>query len=1107
MNQYIGKTLGAYQILEQIGQGGMATIFKAYQPAMDRYVAVKVLPSHFTEDETFVARFTQEARTLARLEHPHILPVHDYGEQEGVTYLVMRYIDAGTLKDLIARGGPLELEQAARILDQVGRALGYAHSQEVIHRDIKPANIMIDAGGNTFLTDFGIAKLVAGTAQFTATGAIVGTPAYMAPEQGMADPVDHRSDIYALGVVLYEMVTGRVPFEAETPLAVLLQHVNAPLPPPRLIKPDLPEKVERVILKAMAKAPDDRFQTAEDMVEALQKALADAPTKVVLPFTPAEPAHATISVQPVSVPAPEPPPETVVVTPGRKPRPWLPIAGGVAALLVLLIAALLILPNLGRKDETPTAKAPPTDEMPVEVAPTSPPPGAPVRSSIVVDNEDALFFVLAGDWGTCIDGDCGGVSYGFDFRYAEPGCTSCQVRFDFTVEAAGEYDVWTWWPQGDDRATDAPFTITYGDDSLAVNVDQRSEGNEWYRLATLFFEAGESVSIAVQGSASGFVNADAVALTVVGAVPPAQTGTVVEPVELPSGWSSYSNGNLVYALALQDDYLWAGGDGGLVRWDLEDGSYVKLGISDGLASNVINDLLVDEDDNLWVATDAGVNRFDGETWITFDETDGLDADGVLSLFLDDEGALWAGTDCDEYGLNYYDGTSWGPSPLPPMPLDCPNPIAFALYEDWGLFVGLLEGDLAYFDGEAWEVLTQDDGLPGETIYDLLLVEETLLVSYEDEVVRFDLETDAWDTIPQLSGMDVMRMHWAADDSLWFASEEGAARYDPETGDWRRFEPGPGTIPSRIVTDIVEDEDGLWFGTHGGVVFYDGDGWELWATDDGLGGNDVSAIRQDGSGALWFVHDGSGLSRYDPASEEWQTFDEDDGLTDWPSYPGVDGEGHLWIGTYETLWRYGEGGWQRFEPHELKDVEIWGIVFGPGVQWLWTDDGLLRHDAASGEWTHFDDADYPGLEDVEMLYVTRDGTLLVNRDDALIRYDGSEWRALPLEQVENVGEITAAPDGSPWIVADGDLYHLEGERWARFGWPGGGWIESVAIGADGSVWAGHEGLGRLDPTSGEWQLFTSADGLIDDYVQAIYVTSEGVVWVGTAGGVSRYVPEE
>jgi formylglycine-generating enzyme required for sulfatase activity/Tfp pilus assembly protein PilF len=304
MQQYIGMRLGGYQIVEQIGQGGMATVCKAYQPSMDRYVAIKILPSHFTEDKSFVGRFTQEARTLARLEHPHILPVYDYGEQEGITYLVMRYVEAGTLKDLITREGPIEVKEAARIVSQVASALECGHSQGVVHRDIKPSNVLVDQYGNTFLTDFGIAKLVAETAQFTASGAIIGTPAYMSPEQGMGQPVDARCDIYSLGVVLYELVTGRVPFQAETPLAVLLKHLNAPLPPPRQIKPDLPAAVERVILKAMAKSPDDRYQTAQEMVAALQRAVVDATEERAMPQPPEDQRDETVLRPVVSPPPP-----------------------------------------------------------------------------------------------------------------------------------------------------------------------------------------------------------------------------------------------------------------------------------------------------------------------------------------------------------------------------------------------------------------------------------------------------------------------------------------------------------------------------------------------------------------------------------------------------------------------------------------------------------------------------------------------------------------------------------------------------------------------------------------------------------------------------------
>ncbi len=952
MNQYIGKRLGSYQLLEQIGQGGMATIFKAYQPSMDRYVAVKILPSHFTEDETFVARFTQEARTLARLEHPHILPVHDYGEQEGITYLVMRYIEAGTLKDVIAQRGPLHLKEAARILDQVGRALGYAHNQGVVHRDIKPTNVLIDERGDAFLTDFGIAKLVAGTSQFTATGAIVGTPAYMSPEQGLGEPADHRSDIYSLGVVLYEMATGRVPFEAETPLAVLLKHVNDPLPPPRQVKPDLAEAVERVILKAMAKLPDDRFQTVEEMVEALQKTVTGVPAEIALPRPLAEPTDIAEPARAVRVPLPEP----TVAAPSRRSLPWLPIAGGVAALAMALIAALLILPRLGggKTQATPTLER---------------------------------LFAQA------------------------------------TAEPAAATDV-------------APLS---------------------------------------------------------------------------PGWTNYSNGNFVRALARQNNYLWAGGEGGLARWDLEDGSYLKFGVADGLASNWVNALLVDEDNVLWVATDAGVNRFDGETWLTFDETDGLDSDEVGVLFSDDDGALWAGTAYGQHGLNYYAGTSWGPPPIPPLPLEFPRPRAFALDAEGGLFVGLDEQGLAYFDGDAWHTFTSDDGMPGDQVYDLLLIDgEVLLASFGHEVVQFDLETGDWEIIPQLSEIGVYRMHEAEDGSLWFAGEGGATRYDPGTGDWQRFESGPATIPAWEVTDIVEDEDGLWLGTYGGgVAFYDGTSWEIWVTDDQLGGNEVDAILQDGGGALWFTHPGSGLSRYDPTDDDWQTFGEDEGALDWPS-GGVDTDGRIWIGGYGEIKRYDGRTWQSFTPAQLADVTIYLIAFGPNdVQWLWTDAGLMRHDLATDEWTTFTAADHSVLEQVNTLFIADDGTLWVGGASALVGYDGSSW-SIPTasgDPPEYVSDIAEAPDGSLWVAADGVLYHLDGERWIHSSWPGDGWIESVAAGPDGIIWAGHDGLGRFDPSSGAWQIFTPADGLVDHWVKAIYTTPEGIVWVGTGGGVSRYVPGE
>ncbi len=269
-----GQMLGSYRIINQIGQGGMATVYKAYQASMDRNVAVKVLPGQLAESAEFMQRFQQEARIIARLEHPHILPVFDYGETDGITYFVMRYLEAGTLKEKMETGRPLPLNEIDKLFSQLADALSYAHSMGVVHRDLKPANALIDSRGNIFLTDFGIAKILEDASpRLTQTDAIMGTPAYISPEQAQAMKVDQRSDIYSLGIILYEMVTGRVPFIADTPLAVIIKHVSDPLPLPSSVKTDIPESIERVILKALAKNPDDRFATVADFAEAWKKSL------------------------------------------------------------------------------------------------------------------------------------------------------------------------------------------------------------------------------------------------------------------------------------------------------------------------------------------------------------------------------------------------------------------------------------------------------------------------------------------------------------------------------------------------------------------------------------------------------------------------------------------------------------------------------------------------------------------------------------------------------------------------------------------------------------------------------------------------------------------
>ena len=268
MEDLSGRAFGVYRIVAPLGAGGMASVYKAYQPAVDRHVALKVLPSHLAQDPEFLARFKQEAKVLAKLQHPHILPVHDFGESDGFTYIVMPFIKTGTLAAILT-GQPLPFDQIKRVITQVGDALDCAHTQGLVHRDVKPSNILLDERGNCLLADFGIAKILEGADTLTATGGLIGTPKYMSPEQGLGNPIDGRSDVYSLGVVLYEMATGQVPFKAETPLAVVVKHIHDPLPVPSRVNPDIPEPLQRMIFRAMHKEPSERFATAGAMVDAM----------------------------------------------------------------------------------------------------------------------------------------------------------------------------------------------------------------------------------------------------------------------------------------------------------------------------------------------------------------------------------------------------------------------------------------------------------------------------------------------------------------------------------------------------------------------------------------------------------------------------------------------------------------------------------------------------------------------------------------------------------------------------------------------------------------------------------------------------------------------
>ena len=263
-----GSSLGRYRIVEQLGRGGMATVFRAHDPTLDRHVAIKVLPSYGAEDPTFTARFAQEAQTIARMTHPNILQIYDFGEDKGFSYLVSELVNGGSLQDKL-RGNPLKLEEAVEFLGPLADALDYAHSQGVVHRDIKPPNVLLDEKSRPILADFGLARMLESAARFTLAQQALGTPEYMSPEQAMGADADHRSDIYAFGILAYQMLLGETPFHADTPAATLMAHVHQPLPLPSSLNPEIEPRVEACLLKSLARDPNDRFQTASEFVRSL----------------------------------------------------------------------------------------------------------------------------------------------------------------------------------------------------------------------------------------------------------------------------------------------------------------------------------------------------------------------------------------------------------------------------------------------------------------------------------------------------------------------------------------------------------------------------------------------------------------------------------------------------------------------------------------------------------------------------------------------------------------------------------------------------------------------------------------------------------------------
>ncbi|HRE49487.1 MAG TPA: bifunctional serine/threonine-protein kinase/formylglycine-generating enzyme family protein [Aggregatilineales bacterium] len=357
LTDLIGKQIGNYQIVSSLGAGGMAAVFLARQLTIERNVALKVMKPALTDSAQgtdFVQRFIREANTIAQLDHPHIVKLFDFGQHEDMFYLVMQLVRGGTLSKALQESAVPDA-QIARWLNQIASALDYAHGRGIIHRDLKPQNVLLDESGNAILTDFGIARLVENkeASQLTQTGAIIGTPAYMSPEQWQARPIDARSDLYSLGVMVYEMLARRVPFDTDTPYQMMFKHVHEPPPPLRALRPDLPPSVEAVLNKALAKEPKERFQSGESFAGAFDIALSGQTPWQIAADKPTSTAPALAMPSAVRQESPTAVPSQSA--PARRGSGML--IAGVAVLIVLFVAIVALLSGRGNGDSPTTDSA------------------------------------------------------------------------------------------------------------------------------------------------------------------------------------------------------------------------------------------------------------------------------------------------------------------------------------------------------------------------------------------------------------------------------------------------------------------------------------------------------------------------------------------------------------------------------------------------------------------------------------------------------------------------------------------------------------------------------------------------------------------------------
>jgi ligand-binding sensor domain-containing protein len=1125
-----GQMLGPYQIIGQIGKGGMATVYKAYHANMDRYVAVKVLALQFAQSEEFLGRFQQEAHLIARLEHPHILPVYDSGESDHMPYLVMRYLEAGTLKDRLTAGA-LSRDEIDRLFTQLADALVYAHENGVIHRDMKPSNVMLDKRGNIFLTDFGIAKLVEGSPQFTATGAVTGTPDYMSPEQAQGGKVDQRADIYALGVILYEMLTGRVPYEAETPLAVILKKIQEPLPPPTSINPSIPAELEAVVLKALARDPADRFQSTRAFLEAWKRGIALV-TPTYIPVPAAQPAAEIPSAtrlpsQQGIAPAPLP------AAPTRPHKPIMLIAGlscaGLVAFATIAVIIFIIATNLqSRGEKTKLASSVTESALPTQ--------RATATEILRIPESSPTFAVPPTRMPTALPASA----------VALPMVSP--ARDDWQSWAAGNY-IYTIFVQGKEilAGSQGSLIIWNRQDGSFRQITAR-DGLPGASVKAVFCDTDGTWWFGTDGGLAHFDG---------------------------SHWEYYSydqglDSTEVTAITRVGGELWAGTNysgvehGGLLyfdgqRWQPVSGfPSTEEGRTDTVAYNV-NAIVEDLDGRVWVATSDGLAMFDGQSWHVFDTPQGLPDPIVTTLTLDAQGKLWVGTyhggalwfdgdkleslaDLSEIGDvqgivqdaegNYWfsgyklarytpqtgDWTYFNPDETLPV-----SDLSAAVRDEQGvLYFGTFGGGLLRYDGQfsVWRV---PDVPWGGSFSDSLAAPDGklwFLQSNSTDVDQLDPATGVWDRVGLGEECCPIPYMWDAQGNLWAGGEQGLWVLDPSRQVKTRINTEQG-LPNDQVTAIVLAPDGAaWVGTQAGLAtVQDGQIKDVYNTSNSpMASNFVTTLFIASDGSLW-VGVENGLSMRKPDGS-WLSFAKGDVFGEdlyWIMDIAQDAQGALWMATLsDGIYRYADGDWQHFSNSELgaalpvngvnslasaPDGSLWfGLEWGGAVQLH--PDGLT--------WTHYglqDGLIHPNVTDVT---ITPDGVVWFATGGGISRYTPPVAAILPTVTPSLPVEVTTPGNAAAMggLACFGSFDHgmtcLDENGWHPMteenGTIGNDMVSDLAVCPDNLlIIAQLMGLNTFDGNT--WKIFGQDWGY--NSPEAVVCDANDGIWLAHFDGVSYF----